>query len=145
MQVHTVVESKNIALDFLERSFYQLRSCAVFILVFIATKDKSVLLVLKMAAQLDPSWQVQEIIDKAFDQFCSDNGYQNSLPEITEWLADDNPKVCRAVTEGLRICTGRPYFKGRPEHAVSLISQHKAGDNEYLRKSVGNALRDISK
>jgi 3-methyladenine DNA glycosylase AlkC len=29
--------------------------------------------------------------------------------------------------------------------AIELISQHKSSDSEYLRKSVGNSLRDISK
>ena len=29
--------------------------------------------------------------------------------------------------------------------AIELISKHKGNQSEYLRKSVGNALRDISK
>lgn len=28
---------------------------------------------------------------------------------------------------------------------IALISKHKAHESEYLRKSIGNALRDISK
>ena len=88
---------------------------------------------------------MQEIIAKAFDQYCKDKGYENALPEIKAWLNDKHPNVCRAVTEGLRIWTSRPYFKMHPEVAISLISRHKASDSEYLRKSAGNALRDISK
>ena len=53
--------------------------------------------------------------------------------------------IIRAVTEGLRIWTSRPYFKENPSVAIALISKHKAHESEYLRKSVGNALRDISK
>jgi len=49
------------------------------------------------------------------------------------------------VIEGLRILTGRPYFKEHPKVAIHLISPHKSEDSEYLRKSVGNALRNISK
>jgi len=56
-----------------------------------------------------------------------------------------HPNVCRAVTEGLRIWTGRPFFRTNPNIAINLISQHKSSDSEYLRKSVGNSLRDISK
>ena len=47
--------------------------------------------------------------------------------------------------EGLRIWTARPYFKENPEAAIKLISEHKEEESEYLRKSVGNSLRDIRK
>jgi 3-methyladenine DNA glycosylase AlkD len=141
----TLSDSKAIAVDMLRSEFYQVRCCAIFILGFIAFKDRSVLCLLKEVARLDESWQVQEIVAKAFDHYCKENGYENSLPEIKEWLGDEHPNVCRAVTEGLRIWTGRPYFKAHPEVAIDLISRHKASDSEYLRKSVGNSLRDISK
>jgi len=93
----------------------------------------------------DESWQVQEIMAKAFDQFCKDTGYEKSMPVIRDWLSDPHPNVCRAVTEGLRIWTGRPYFKNNPGIAIQLISRHRGHESEYLRKSVGNSLRDISK
>ncbi|SDG03092.1 DNA alkylation repair protein [Epilithonimonas hungarica] len=141
----TLSESKAIAVDMLRSEFYQARCCAIFILGYIASKDNSVLGLLKEVARSDESWQVQEIIAKAFDQYCKDNGYESSLPEIKAWLGDEHPNVCRAVTEGLRIWTGRPYFKTHPEVAIDLISQHRTSDSEYLRKSVGNSLRDISK
>ncbi len=141
----TVAASKAMAIDMLRSDWYQLRCCGIFILGFIAARDSSVLSLLKHAAREDESWQVQEIIAKAFDQYCKDNGYENSLPVIKAWLNDAHANVCRAVTEGLRIWTGRPYFKTHPEVAISLIGQHKASDSEYLRKSAGNALRDIRK
>ncbi|RYD96405.1 MAG: HEAT repeat domain-containing protein [Sphingobacteriales bacterium] len=141
----TLPESKIIAIDMLGSELYQLRCCAIFILGFIAIKDNAVLLIMKETARSDQSWQVQEIIAKAFDQYCRDKGYENALPEIKAWLEDKDANVCRAVTEGLRIWTGRPYFKTYPEVAIHLLSRHKASASEYLRKSVGNALRDISK
>jgi len=101
--------------------------------------------ILKIKVSQDSSWQVQEIFAKAFDQYCKDIGYEKSLETIKDWLDDKNPNVCRAVTEGLRIWTGRDYFKTNPQLAIQLISQHKSNDCEYLRKSVGNSLRDISK
>ena len=64
---------------------------------------------------------------------------------IEDWLADANPNVRRSVTEGLRIWTGRDYFREHPEVAVKLLSQLKADESEYVRKSVGNALRDVSR
>lgn len=51
----------------------------------------------------------------------------------------------RAVTEGLRIWTSRDYFKQHPEIAVQLLSKLNDDESEYVRKSVGNALKDISK
>ena len=81
----------------------------------------------------------------AFDEVCKYRGYEASLPLIEEWLNDDNPNVIRAVTEGLRIWTTRPFFKENPSIAIALICKHKAHESKYLRKSVGNALRDISK
>ena len=51
----------------------------------------------------------------------------------------------RAVIEGLRIWTSRPYFNNHPEVAIQLLSQLRNDESEYVRKSVGNALRDISK
>ncbi len=68
-----------------------------------------------------------------------------ALPEIMSWLDDKNPNVRRAVTEGLRIWTGRPYFSDNPEMAIRLLGNLRADESQYVRKSVGNALRDISK
>ena len=64
---------------------------------------------------------------------------------IDEWLENDNPNTRRAVTEGLRIWTSRPYFKDHPNEAIRRIAVLKEDTSEYVRKSVGNALRDISK
>ena len=50
-----------------------------------------------------------------------------------------------AVSEGLRIWTNRPYFKDNPDEAIRRLASLKEDENEYLRKSVGNALKDISK
>ena len=100
---------------------------------------------LKERISTDENWRVQEMLAKAFDEVCKHRGYEVSLPLIEEWLNDNNPNVIRAVTEGLRIWTSRPFFKENPSVAIALISKHKTHESEYLRKSVGNALRDISK
>jgi len=72
-------------------------------------------------------------------------GYEQSLETIDEWLNSKNKNHRRAVTEGLRIWTNRPFFKDNPEEAIRILSEHKTDESEYVRKSVGNALRDISK
>lgn len=82
---------------------------------------------------------------KAFDQYCLDIGYEKASPVIKDWLSDTNPNIRRTVTEGLRIWTGREYFKDHPDIAVKLLSQLRDDKSEYVRRSVGNALRDISK
>ena len=118
---------------------------ATTILGRLATEDNNVLRFLKERVSIDENWRVQEMLAKAFDEVCRHRGYEVSLPLIEEWIADDNPNVIRAVNEGLRIWTSRPYFKENPSVAITLIAKHKAHESEYLRKSVGNALRDISK
>jgi 3-methyladenine DNA glycosylase AlkC len=135
----------HIATSLLENDIYQARALGVFLLGYLASSNPVALQIMKRKISLDPSWQVQEILAKAFDQYCRDNGYEKSLPAMREWLGDANPNVCRAVTEGLRIWTSRPFFKENPAIAIQLISMHKANESEYLRKSVGNSLRDISK
>ncbi len=124
---------------------HQARVLAVFLFGKLAAKSKESFTILRKRVSLDEDWRVQETLAKAFDQYCKDNGYEKSLPVIEDWLSDANPNVRRAVTEGLRIWTGRDYFREHPEIAIKLLSQLKADESEYVRKSVGNALRDISR
>lgn len=131
--------------ELLEHESYQARMLGTYIMGQLSPKDKSPLLFLRDNVSADENWRVQEMLAKAFDYYCSVIGYEASLPIIKEWLSQENPNTKRAVIEGLRIWTGRPYFKENPEIAVMLISKHKNDASEYLRKSVGNALRDIRK
>ncbi|MCE1197517.1 MAG: DNA alkylation repair protein [Marinilabiliales bacterium] len=138
-------EIRTFALPLLAHQAYQIRSLGIFLLGRIAARDPEVLRILRVQVSQDPSWQVQEILAKAFDQYCRDNGYARSLGTIVDWLQDPDPRVCRAVTEGLRIWTSREFFRDRPVVAIRLIAMHRSSESEYLRKSVGNALRDISR
>ena len=96
---------------------YQIRMLATTIWGRLATEDDDALCFLKERISTDEHWRVQEMLAKAFDEVCKYRGYEASLPLIKE-----NPSI-----------------------AIALISQHKAHESEYLRKSVGNALKDISK
>jgi 3-methyladenine DNA glycosylase AlkC len=142
---HKSKECLQLAKQLLNSEIYQARSLATFILGQFAANSKESVTILKERVSLDQDWRVQEISAKAFDRFCADSGYEDALPFIKEWLADSNPNVRRAVTEGLRIWTGRPYFREHPEVAIQLLSSLQKDESEYVRKSVGNALRDISK
>ena len=88
---------------------------------------------------------MQEVLAQGFDWYCRETGYETTLPLIESWLADPNPNVRRASSEGPRIWTSRLYFKQHPEMAVRLLSTLRADPSEYVRKSAGNALRDISR
>ena len=134
-----------LALTLFNHEAYQARMLATTILGRLATEDNNALRFLKERVSTDENWRVQEMLAKAFDEVCRHRGYEVSLPLIEEWITDDNPNVIRAVTERLRIWTSRPYFKENPSVAIALIAKHKAHESEYLRKSVGKALRDISK
>ena len=134
-----------VAKQLFATDIYQVRSLATFIFGRLAANSKESLEFLKQEVSKDNDWRVQEILAKAFDRYCADNGYEQSLSIINEWLADTSANVRRAVTEGLRIWTGRPYFREHPEVALKWLSQLRNDESEYVRKSVGNALRDISK
>ena len=123
---------------------YQVRMYAVFLLGHLS-QEPDVLSFLRDDVSADSNWRVQEVLAKAFDDFCAVRGYEAALPVIDEWLSDSRPNVRRAVTEGLRIWTNRPYFRDHPGDAIARLSKLRSDASEYVRKSVGNALRDISK
>ena len=123
---------------------YQVRMYGVFLFGYLST-DKEILTFMRDEVSKDENWRVQEVLAKSFDEFCKSIGYEKTLTVIDEWLNHDNPNTRRAVTEGLRIWTSRPYFKENPKEAIRRIANLKDDKSEYVRKSVGNALRDISK
>ena len=123
---------------------YQVRMYGVFLFGYLSEQD-DILAFMRDKVSKDDNWRVQEVLAKAFDEFCKKKGYEKALPIIDEWLKNNNPNTRRAVTEGLRIWTSRPYFKENPSEAVRRIAALKEDSSEYVRKSVGNSLRDISK
>lgn len=136
--------TKELAYLAYQSDIYQVRMYGVFLFGYLS-EDKEVLNFMKDEVSKDDNWRVQEVLAKSFDEFCKKTGYEESLLIIDEWLKNSNPNTRRAVTEGLRIWTGRPYFKENPSEAIRRISNLKEDDSEYVRKSVGNALKDISK
>lgn len=135
---------KELAFLAYKSDIYQVRMYGVFLFGYLSDQ-KDILVFMRDEVSEDDNWRVQEVLAKAFDEFCRKAGYEKALPIIDEWLDNHNPNTRRAVTEGLRIWTSRPYFKDNPNEAIRRIAVLKEDTSEYVRKSVGNALRDISK
>lgn len=133
---------KELAYLAYKSDLYQVRMYSVFLFGYLSG-DREILNFIKDIVSKDNDWRVQEILAKSFDEYCKRLGYEKSI--IDEWLNDSNPNTRRAVTEGLRIWTNKPYFKENPIEAIKRLSNLKHDNSEYVRKSVGNALRDISK
>ena len=136
--------SKKMAFLAYKSNVYQVRMYGVFLFGYLSEQD-DILAFMRDEVSKDDNWRVQEVLAKAFDEFCKKIGYEKALPVSDEWLKNNNPNVRRAVTEGLRIWTIRPYFKENPSEAIRRIAALKDDYSEYVRKSVGNSLRDISK
>ena len=123
---------------------YQVRMYAVFLFGHLSDSEE-ILTFMRDEISKDENWRVQEVLAKAFDEFCKKIGYEQALLTIDEWLKNGNANAKRAVSEGLRIWTNRPYFKDNPSEAIRRLASLKGDESEYLRKSVGNAIKDISK
>lgn len=136
--------SKKLAFLAYKSNVYQVRMYGVFLFGYLSS-DEEILRFMRDEVSKDDNWRVQEVLAKAFDEFCKKIGYEKALPIIDEWLENEKPNTRRAVTEGLRIWTSRPYFKDNPNEAIERLVNLKEDSSEYVRKSVGNALRDISK
>ena len=135
---------KRLAFLSYESKVYQVRMYSVFLFGYLSD-DSEILTFMRDEVSKDDNWRVQEVLAKAFDEYCKNKGYENAIPVIDEWLSSDNPNTRRAVTEGLRIWTSRPYFRENPQEAIKRLAVLKEDASEYVRKSVGNVLRDTSR
>ena len=143
--VSTDRDSLLIAKKLYASDVHQARMLATLVLGRLAARSRESLALLRERVSQDDDWRVQEMLAQAFDAYCADIGYEQALPAIRDWLADPNPNVRRAVTEGLRIWTSKPYFREHPDLAIKLLSRLRDDESDYVRRSVGNALRDISR
>lgn len=144
-QSHAASEAWKLVRKLFAAPEYQQRMCAVFLLGRLAVDDPGALAFLRDEVARDDNWRVQEVLAQAFDYYCRQIGYEAALPTIEDWLGAKHPNTCRAVTEGLRVWTKRPYFREHPDMALALINTQRKADNDNLRRSAGNALRDIKR
>lgn len=142
---YKISECYDTAMELYQSEYFQIQEIGVFLFGYMAAEMEEALDFLKDTVSCHQSWKVQEVLAMAFDSYCKINGYEESIPTMREWLNNDNANTRRAVIEGLRVWTSRPYFKDNPEKAIEIISCLKNDESEYVRKSVGNSLRDISK
>lgn len=142
---HSSSECHTMGITLYQSDNFQIQEIGIFLLGYAAHEIPESLDFLRNTVSKHQNWKVQEILAMAFDNHCKSIGYENAVPLITDWLSDTNPNVRRAASEGLRVWTSRPYFKDHPSVAIRLLSDRKTDSSEYVRKSIGNALKDISK
>lgn len=142
---HTAQECRGMYPVLYQSENFQIQEVGVLLAGHIADAYQEALVFLRDTVSLHESWKVQEVLAMAFDLHCAKIGYENALPVIKEWSADSRANVRRAVSEGLRVWTSRPYFKEHPQEAIALLAGYREDESLYARKSAGNALRDISK
>lgn len=142
---HSSSECHTMGITLYQSDNFQIQEIGIFLLGYAAHEIPESLDFLRNTVSKHQNWKVQEILAMAFDNHCKSIGYENAVPLITDWLSDANPNVRRAASEGLRVWTSRPYFKDHPSVAIRLLSDKKTDSSEYVRKSIGNALKDISK
>ena len=142
---HSSSECHTMGITLYQSDNFQIQEIGIFLLGYAAHEIPESLDFLRNTVSKHQNWKVQEILAMAFDNHCKSIGYENAVPLIVSWLSDTNPNVRRAAAEGLRVWTSRPYFKDHPSVAIRLLSDRKTDSSEYVRKSIGNALKDISK
>lgn len=142
---HTVKECYEIYPLLYDSDNFQIQEVGVLLAGYAADVFPEALRFLHDIVSQHESWKVQEILAMAFDHYCAKIGYEAALPVIEKWFTDTNANIRRAASEGLRIWTSRSYFRDHPEAAIALLASHKEDESEYVRKSAGNALRDICK
>ena len=142
---HSSSECHTMGMTLYQSDNFQIQEIGIFLLGYAAHEIPESLDFLRNTVSKHQNWKVQEILAMAFDNHCKSIGYENAVPLIASWLSDTNPNVRRAASEGLRVWTSRPYFKDHPSVAIRLLSDRKTDSSEYVRKSIGNALKDISK
>lgn len=75
--------SKKLAFLAYESNVYQVRMYGVFLFGYLSS-DEEILRFMRDEVSKDDNWRVQEVLAKAFDEFCKKTGYENALSIIDE-------------------------------------------------------------
>ena len=81
------------------------------------SEDVEILNFMRESVSKDENWRVQEVLAKAFDEFCKRTGFEKSLPVIDSWLQDKNPNTRRLENMELKA-----IFQGKSRRSNSKIS-----------------------
>ncbi|RSJ26994.1 hypothetical protein D8825_06230 [Streptococcus intermedius] len=68
---------KKLAFLAYQSDVYQVRMYAVFLFGYLS-KDKEILIFMRDEVSKDNNWRVQEVLAKAFDEFCKKIGYKKA-------------------------------------------------------------------
>lgn len=75
--------------------------------------------------------------------------HPQTMTRLREWTSDPSEHVRRLVSEGTRPrlpwATQLPQFRADPEPVIDLLELLKDDPSDYVQRSVGNNLNDISK
>ena len=72
---------KKLALLAFQSDAYQVRMYGVFLFGCLS-EEEDILTFMRDKVSKDANWRVQEVLAKAFDEFCKKTGYEKSLPII---------------------------------------------------------------
>lgn len=100
---HTAQECYEIVPILYRSENFQIQEVGVFLAGYIADEYPDALAFLHDTVSRHESWKVQETLAMSFDNYCSKIGYEEALPVIRTWFADECATVRRAASEGLRV------------------------------------------
>ena len=75
--------TKELAFLAFKSNVYQVRMYSVFLFGYLSEQD-NILAFMRDEVSKDDNWRVQEVLAKAFDEFCKQTGYEKSLPIIDD-------------------------------------------------------------
>lgn len=132
-----------------ERKENFLRYLSIFLLAEVVKKNSNAFLtcehqILEWANDAD--WEVREI---ALEFVLNGVKYypEAILPKARDWASSSNPNLRRFATEGLRPRGGTKWLRDpeQNDEVLNLLRQLRYDSSEYVRKSVSNNLKDLTK
>ena len=90
--------TKELAFLAFKSNVYQVRMYSVFLFGYLLSYEE-ILIFMRDEVSKDNNWRVQEVLAKAFDEFCKQTGYEKSLPVIDDWLQNNNPKCQKELLQ----------------------------------------------
>ena len=68
-------------LVYMNQKVYQVRMYGVFLFGYLSD-DSEILTFMRDEVSKDDNWRVQEVLAKAFDEYCKNKGYKNAIPVL---------------------------------------------------------------
>lgn len=141
--------SDNIIRALIESSDEKVNAVAVSVISAHYKDDlDSSLAWLKQTAALSGTWPREHSCVTLHHLFIRE-GVQSVLPKVSSWLLDPHEGVRRVVTEGIRprlmMVPHIEELKKDPSVLRDVFEPLLDDPSEYVRKSVGNCMNDVSK